>query len=959
MQSGEYIHLSPTLIIGLGGTGSLALQYIKRKIRERLEYYKVGSFPKKIPFIEYLVLDTTAQEEMIEKFPEDEFFNMGHKNISRIISGLEFQSDYNILKWFPRGLDPGQIDSGAGGIRHIGRLCFFLSQPEIANRIKNKIKNITYYPEIKRFLNEHLRNLMIEEGSTINLHIVTSLCGGTGSGCLLDTAYLVKHIISEDLKQGTNSVGHFITTEPFEGEPGVGRSSREYIQYNFAITLSEIEHFTKKEQLDGWRVEYQNSTKVSSNEKPFSIAYLLGYKVGANLNKRHLCEIIGETVALKTVHPDGVRIKGLIDNVKPHVINTEDAKQKRRSYSSYNTRILNIDIDEQMFQAMSTFSAKTIISSICDGVPQTDAIEAAFAQYESSVFAMQTGISKINFESFLDYIKSRILVKEEVFTETAYDAIREVKSSFKRKRDRQLESAASSVDQFCSMRKSEYTKNTNDLIKELRSNFTALLKETDEKINGYLVKASLVFVERLLAHLYWQLEQVTTALEEYLKSGIKSEADYPSRITLAINIRRGEEVARLCAERANADAFSSVLNDLKRTLAEFSDAINRRKEWSSDSRECLRETTRELPDKLMKQRSLTNHYLWTEGALKETIKESKDKFIKKFLTLLEKEYEGEGGINRDKPDKSICFLPHLKKTSNDSIQTALNLVKQASDEMLRTEIKSNRSLMRQQALGALHEHVDLASPAWQIETVGEDVASISITNCPEDSDAGQVISNMGKNIAFSQSGDSLREYIIFRSEHGISINQLSNIRKCMGAVMRKLMLDDKIRLKDLCLDPSWNVAAPMPVEEVIMQLRLYFSLGLLFGLIKTSMTKWSFLDAARNEKTLLEYRGISGGVKRFEAFEAFLNFDCEANVDTDYLKLQVEQENLRRREDEHIQGYRLDLTQHLDELQNLLASVKDVREQIQLEQELRAIHQCLADVEDYIEKNLKTKNASN
>src|SRR6185369_12549462 len=108
----ERINVSPTLIIGLGGTGTLAVQYAKKKIRKRLESYEGRPLPSQIPFLEYLVIDTTSQEEMIESLMEDEIQNIGRINTSRILANLKLESDNKILQWFPKKLDGGQIDSG-------------------------------------------------------------------------------------------------------------------------------------------------------------------------------------------------------------------------------------------------------------------------------------------------------------------------------------------------------------------------------------------------------------------------------------------------------------------------------------------------------------------------------------------------------------------------------------------------------------------------------------------------------------------------------------------------------------------------------------------------------------------------------------------------------------------------------------------------------------------------------
>ena len=141
----EHVKLSPTLIIGLGGTGSLAVQYVKRKIRERLDAYKTSGLPlpRTVPFIEYLVLDTTPQEEVLDGwFVPDEYLNIGRVNVSRVISSLDHDLDYNVQKWFPKELDPGQIDSRRRSASHGPAVLFHKS---ISNRKLSSSENQCNY----------------------------------------------------------------------------------------------------------------------------------------------------------------------------------------------------------------------------------------------------------------------------------------------------------------------------------------------------------------------------------------------------------------------------------------------------------------------------------------------------------------------------------------------------------------------------------------------------------------------------------------------------------------------------------------------------------------------------------------------------------------------------------------------------------------------------------------------
>lgn len=931
----ERMNISPTLIIGLGGTGSLALQYTKRKIRDRLRAIKGSELPRQIPFVEYLVLDTMVPEERLEELVPDEFFDMGRLNISRVLSNLAFESDDKILKWFPRHLDPGQIDSGAGGVRAIGRLCFFLSVWRIEESLRNKVKQITNSANIKSFLGEHLSSLKMDEASAIDVHIVTSLCGGTGSACLLDISYLVKHIIADDTKQMPNSTAHLVTPEPFEGEPGIGRSSREYIQQNFAVALSEIEHFTKKDAPRPWDVEYRNGTRVHSVEKPFSVAYLLGYKEGVSLGKRQLCEIIGETIAIKTVHPDGKRIKGIIENYKPHVINTEDARQKRRTYSSYNTQILKIDMDESMLRAATEFAAKTILSTLCDEV-SFETAEHAVLDFEESVLAQETKLSKLDFDTFQQHLRNQVDIQPDKFREASF-AIRKALSLSDRKRKKVSHEQTSRVNTACEGPESEINANRERFIINLRTYFLNLERKTDERINGLLSDHGLPHVHLLLKTLSKKLNAFQGELSDYRESLPSLEHNYDQDLIGAIQTGSGQSIPTICSDRAKAKTYGSILEALSRHMAEYERKIKDRTAWCYTARKCLIEADNLLIESnRIAKPSHTTSSVWTEAAIRKLIREKKARFVRKFITLLERHYYS-GDLNQ-----RVCFLPHLND-SPEATQTSLRLVREAASAALKEEIEPTDDVMRKEALKSIHEFIELASPAWQIEKGGEDIASASITNCPEDSESGEIMTRSGKNITFSQNGANPRELILFRSEHGASVNQLINFRRCLNAVTRKMHLEGKGRINDLCLDPEWNIAAPLPLE--IEELRLDFSLAIHFQLIKPGFEAYTFRNASNTTIELRQSFNKKKATRRFEAFSKLLDLDCAGGEDCNYLRKAVAEKRSQNTQDQNILSFRRQLLTHQENLRQLLSDEKDIRERMQVLKEIENLNIFLEELD--------------
>lgn len=951
----EIVNISPTLIIGLGGTGSYAVQYVKRKIRERLQAYMGRPLPPHVPFIEYLVIDTTAQEEMLEKLVPDEHLNIGRLNISRIIAELELGSDDFIMNWFPKNLDPGQIDSGAGGVRHIGRLCFFIRQAEIENAISGKVATITKSENIRNFINEHLPGLNYQEGSTIDVHIVSSLCGGTGSACLLDTAYLVKHVISDKQKQQPNSSAHLITTEPFENEPGVGRTTVEYIHSNFAVTLSEIEHFTKKDAPQPWEVIYRNGTVVSSKEKPFSTVYLLGCKDGVSLSKQHVCEIIGDAIAINTVHPEGRRIKGIIENFKPHVINTEDIKGKRRTYSSYNARVLNLKPDGPVLKSAYAKAARSILRSLCDERKVTpEEAQQALQEYEVSVFA-GTEIRSLSFAEFRNDLEGKVRITANMY-EGACTQLRNV-SAVKSWRDKpnkgRAAKLANNVLSAYQAQNAEAAEAGEVFLLTWETRFKRLLEKTELHVNALMSEHSLTYVKALMESISARLTAFLQELDKYKKERLP-DVDLYREIVAACSAGSVEGVPAKCAQAARSEMYGKILTAMTSSATGFSNQVNSLASWCEDARQCLKETLDKLPEveNRLVPASYTTSSVWTEEALEGLIETYKSKLVGRLIKLLEENYSVIGAT-----DTKASFLMHLNKRNEGASEVAKELVQKAAREVLDSEVRAAADIKRQKALGSMHELIDLASPPWQIERLGEDLATASVTTCPRDSESGQIFERSGKNINFSSNGSGGDEFILFRSEHGVSVNHLTNFGRCLKAVHRKLLREEKERISELSLDPNgWNISTPLPILEDIRRLRLYFSLGIHYGVIDPQMNGYEFRTQTG---TVVKLKGQanalkkeSKGVRRYEAFESLLDLDCEGAQSCAGFRKQMEDmiEPLMRTD--RIHDFRSELMQYLVELERLkkLADKANVSpERVQIEKEIESVQALVDEIDKFLE----------
>ena len=187
---------SPAVIIGLGGTGQWVLTYVKKNLIDT--YGEVPSIVRLLSF------DTTGEktEASVEKGEEharvgniqldrgEEFVYLGGniRNIAREIT--QENKHPHISSWFQADIYRGQLDDdayeiskGAGQRRPFGRMAVFYdltkSPSDVLGKIGQAITDVKTHNE---------KNQQVE------IYLICSLAGGTGSGMFIDIAHITRQL---------------------------------------------------------------------------------------------------------------------------------------------------------------------------------------------------------------------------------------------------------------------------------------------------------------------------------------------------------------------------------------------------------------------------------------------------------------------------------------------------------------------------------------------------------------------------------------------------------------------------------------------------------------------------------------------------------------------------------------------------------------------------------------------
>ncbi len=364
--------MRPTLIVGLGGTGQEVLVRVKARFIETFG-------PDALRVIKLAALDTIALNrevplssgQIIRLDRNTEFLDIGNVPTVQVLRNLE--TSYPQVKvWLPPNL-PGQaITQGAQMIRPLGRLAFFFHFRKIHDYFHGLISALSsihgefWAGKVSR-----------DEDPGLNIVLVSSVCGGTGSGIFLDTAYLL-HDLCERLQQPRiNLTGILALPQVF------AMVSSDQIKANAFAALRELDQFTRGTQDQNYDVAYPGDHRVRSAARPFNICYLVD---GVNEQGKVLsgmgefAPLITESIFMQISSQIGKDAAAVFDNLK--TINSsvpaldDDGVPHMTAYSGMGMSSLHFPAAAIINACGRRFAARLITQGLLAEEPSKGRIEA-------------------------------------------------------------------------------------------------------------------------------------------------------------------------------------------------------------------------------------------------------------------------------------------------------------------------------------------------------------------------------------------------------------------------------------------------------------------------------------------------------------------------------------------------------------------------------------------------------
>ena len=266
-QSKQY-RGAAALAIGIGGTGVAALAELKQKVYQQLEPDDPNSAVPTYQHIQFLAIDsdTTDIDRMRGKAKLDrdqEFFSINNPNLTAVLKAKDQVKGNAAMNWMNIDKINNLLSNdGAGGVRQVGRYLLISKASALKSTIEAKCT-------------QALKGM---NGPNLDVYIFAGISGGTGSGCFLDTCYIVQKALEDKgWAASTNVMGFFFLPDVVTSKTEVA-SQPAMVNYNSSngyAAMKELDYLMSLKDADDWFRQNYSAFKIETQEPPVKMCHLI------------------------------------------------------------------------------------------------------------------------------------------------------------------------------------------------------------------------------------------------------------------------------------------------------------------------------------------------------------------------------------------------------------------------------------------------------------------------------------------------------------------------------------------------------------------------------------------------------------------------------------------------------------------------------------------------------------
>lgn len=301
------ISITPTIFIGLGGSGCKTVTQLKKRMQ--------NSPHEKFGFAWYLKIDSRVSLDQGVENDNDDYLSLVTRRITgtalvNLFSNVDMQKNNRPIhdfftSWYPKNSRgeyityPVSFEEGAGAIRHCGRLLLaHHSQESSGGRMDLKSLLLRVHDEYTVALGKDNHELDRQKLQELHVVIFAGAGGGTGSSLLNDIAYLIRGLIDPFKIIGVVFLDDIVADK----EPSISTIKSAMMRKNTVRCLAEIDFWEQfgTKQIASYNA-YWNSipdpktgnAETKSDSIPFDLVVLMDTQNGAGCELAHSGDYYG------------------------------------------------------------------------------------------------------------------------------------------------------------------------------------------------------------------------------------------------------------------------------------------------------------------------------------------------------------------------------------------------------------------------------------------------------------------------------------------------------------------------------------------------------------------------------------------------------------------------------------------------------------------------------------------
>jgi len=310
------------LLVGIGGTG------LETVVQAKMLFLQdTGSVP---PSVRLLHIDTA---------PPKPRGNVSLDALETVLLCLRDPSEAlsdpdnsHLRAWFPEKLKVGTVMNGAAQIRALGRLALHAQPHYVRKQLIDTIGRLTDRGRLR----ELGKGESIDEQGAIEVYILASVCGGTGSGLIVDVAQLIKDQLRN--APSVHICGVFLLPGPFRQLAGTAR-----VKSNSYATLKELDYLAAPHAPVEFSFGAGEGRALLAS--PFNLIYLVdsvSEHFDTTTDVSHLARQMASLPYLMSTPSVGPHVREVLRNLIPQLETKPLVHGKRATYASFGFATLEI-----------------------------------------------------------------------------------------------------------------------------------------------------------------------------------------------------------------------------------------------------------------------------------------------------------------------------------------------------------------------------------------------------------------------------------------------------------------------------------------------------------------------------------------------------------------------------------------------------------------------------------------